>query len=229
MSQKAQSRLAQLIKTGEDLLTTVILKPSQILGTIEVFSGNGSDIFTQWKHSSKKILKGLSEDDYNSFIEAEKYKTLESQPEVLRRLVSILRASLDDLNYEVLDTNLIASKDEIKAGNTIHYHNFNNYGNMASHNTESTINQNSNLTIHKGNFDFLASQLKGYGVQDEHIKDLRNIIDVEPSPESPTEYSEQVNSWIGKISVKALTESWDVVKGVGIGIFPDLIKMYYGI
>ena len=229
MNQKVQKRLEQLIAQGEDLLNTVIERPSELMGTIQVFSGNGSDVFTQWKHSSRKVLKGLSEDDYNSFVDGEKYRTLESQPEALRRLVSILKASLDDLNYEILDTNLIASQNEKTVGDTIHYHNLNNYGNMANHSTKSTVNQTSNLTINKGDFGSLASKLKGYGVQDEHIEDLRKVIDVTPPPESPDEYSEGVNSWIGKISVKAMTESWEVVKGVGIGIFPELIKMYYGI
>lgn len=116
-----------------------------------------------------------------------------------------------------------------KLGDTIHYHSLNNYGNMANHNNESTVTQTSYLTVNKGDFGSLASRLKGYGVEDEYIQNLKNVIDVTPNPQSPTEYSDGVNSWIGKVTVKALTESWDVVKGVGIGIFPELIKMYYGI
>ena len=112
MNQKVQKRLEQLIEQGGVLLSTVIQKPSEILGSIEVFADNGSDLFTQWKHSSRKVLKGLSEDDYHSFVEGEKYRTLESSPEALKRLVSILKASLDDLNYEILDTNLIESKNK---------------------------------------------------------------------------------------------------------------------
>ena len=229
MNQKVQKRLEQLIEQGGVLLSTVIQKPSEILGSIEVFADNGSDLFTQWKHSSRKVLKCLSEDDYHSFVDGEKYRTLESSPEALKRLVSILKASLDDLNYEILDTNLIESKNKKNLGDTIHYHNLNNYGNMANHNNESTVTQTSNLTVNKGDFGSLASRLKGYGVEDEYIQDLKNVIDVTPNPQSPTEYSDGVNSWIGKVTVKALTESWDVVKGVGIGIFPELIKVYYGI
>ena len=229
MNQKVQKRLEQLIEQGGVLLSTVIQKPSEILGSIEVFADNGSDLFTQWKHSSRKVLKGLSEDDYHSFVEGEKYRTLESSPEALKRLVSILKASLDDLNYEILDTNLIESKNKKNLGDTIHYHNLNNYGNMANHNNESTVTQTSYLTVNKGDFGSLASRLKGYGVEDEYIQNLKNVIDVTPNPQSPTEYSDGVNSWIGKVTVKALTESWDVVKGVGIGIFPELIKVYYGI
>ena len=229
MNQKVKKRLEQLIEQGVNLLNTVIQKPSEMLGSIEVFADNGSDLFTQWKHSSRKVLKGLSEDDYHSFVEGEKYKNFDSKPDALRRLVAILKASLDDLNYEILDTNLITPKNEKKSGDTIHYHSLNNYGNMANHNNESTVTQTSNLTVNKGDFGSLASRLKGYGVEDEYIQDLKNVIDVTPNPQSPTEYSDGVNSWIGKVTVKALTESWDVVKGVGIGIFPELIKVYYGI
>lgn len=112
MNQKVKKRLEQLIEQGVNLLNTVIQKPSEMLGSIEVFADNGSDLFTQWKHSSRKVLKGLSEDDYHSFVEGEKYKNFDSKPDALRRLVAILKASLDDLNYEILDTNLITPKNE---------------------------------------------------------------------------------------------------------------------
>ena len=228
-SEKLQRRLEQLINQGEDLLKTAVERISNYMGVYLVFPDNGSELFVQWKHSSKKVLKLVSEDDYNGFTLAEKPYTMESNPNVLKRLVSILKASLDDLNYEILDINLMTKKDDKKLGDTIHYHNLNNYGNLSSHNTESTVNQASNLTVNKGDFGFLASQLKEHGVKDEDIQDLRNIIDVTPAPQSTTGYSEGVNSWIGRITVKAATESWDVVKGVGIAIFPELIKLYYGI
>ena len=47
MNQKVQKRLEQLIEQGEVLLNTVIQKPSEFMGSIEVFTGNGSDVFTQ--------------------------------------------------------------------------------------------------------------------------------------------------------------------------------------
>lgn len=77
-------------------------KPSEFLGTIKVFKDNGDDLYVQWIVNSKNILKlaGGGEDSihYESFLQLEKPQTFESKSSVLKRLVSILRACLDDLN-----------------------------------------------------------------------------------------------------------------------------------
>ena len=102
MSQKLQKRLEQLIQQAEQILDLTVEKPSEFLGTIKVFKDNGDDLYVQWIVNSKNILKlaGGGEDSihYESFLRLEKPQTFESKSSVLKRLVSILRACLDDLN-----------------------------------------------------------------------------------------------------------------------------------
>jgi len=102
MSQKLQKRLEQLIQQAEQILDLTVEKPSEFLGTIKVFKDNGNDLYVQWIVNSKNILKLASggEDSihYESFLQLEKPQTFESKSSVLKRLVSILRACLDDLN-----------------------------------------------------------------------------------------------------------------------------------
>lgn len=47
---------------------------------------------------------------------------------------------------------------------------------MANHNNESTVTQTSYLTVNKGDFGSLASRLKGYGVEDEYIQNLKMLL-----------------------------------------------------
>lgn len=102
MSQKLQRRLEQLIQQAEHIVGLTVLQPSDMLGTIEVFKDNGNDLYVQWIVQSKNILKLASggEDTihYETFIELEKPRTFESKSSVLKRLVNVLIASLDDLN-----------------------------------------------------------------------------------------------------------------------------------
>ncbi|HFF8041993.1 TPA: hypothetical protein ACGE6F_003523, partial [Acinetobacter baumannii] len=72
MSQKLQTRLEQLINQGEDILSRTITK-QDALGIVRDFlSDEGPERFNQWILSSKKVLKLISEEDYNSFLKAEK-------------------------------------------------------------------------------------------------------------------------------------------------------------
>ncbi|EHU1439446.1 hypothetical protein A0118_RS04460 [Acinetobacter baumannii] len=230
MNQDLKNRIVHLIEKGEDILKLTTLKYIEPWGNREVLGENGSELFLQWKISCKKVLKQISEIDYESFISSEKSSSIDTQPRILKRLLAVLRASLDDLNSNILDKNIMnIQRDNVVDRTTIHYHNLNNYGNLASHNDRSTITQNSDLIISKGDFSSLAKKLKAYGVDEPDIQNLREVIDVYPNPQSPTEYSDGVNSWIGKITVKALSESWQVTKDVGVAIFAELIKGYYGI
>lgn len=132
MSQKLQKRLEQLIQQAEHIIALTVLQPSEMLGTIEVFKDNGNDLYVQWIVQSKNILKLASggEDTvhYETFIKLEKPHAFESKSSVLKRLVNVLRASLDDLNNgflvsfkqivqaEVFDSELEQAKSFLASG-----------------------------------------------------------------------------------------------------------------
>lgn len=120
------------------------------------------------------------------------------------------------------------TEQEKQMTQNINYH-IGNVGNMANHNDNSTINQTSTNTVQviKGDFNSLASKLKDYGVEDADIEDLRNVIDVTPSPASSDELGEGVTNWLGKMSLKALKGSLKVGKDVAMGVLVEAITTYY--
>lgn len=230
MSQDLKNRIEHLIEKGEDILSLATIKYVEIWGEREVLGGDGSDLFHQWKISCKKALKQISEIDYESFISSEKASAIDTQPRILKRLLAVLRASLDDLNSNILDKNTTnVEKDNVTGSTTIHYHSLNNYGNLSSHNDGSTINQTSTNTVQviKGDFNSLASKLKDYGVEETDIQNLKNVIDVTPTPTSSDELGEGVTNWLGKMSLKALKGSLKVGKDVAMGVLVDAITTYY--
>lgn len=225
MNQNLKERLGQLINQGVDILSRIITKQDAMGIVRDFLKDDGPEQFNQWKLSSKKVLKLISDEDYNAFIKAEKPIGYDSQPNILKRLIPILKASLDDLSLGIVDSNS-STKNEIP--NNISYH-IGNVGNMANHNDNSTINQTSTNTVQviKGDFNSLASKLKDYGVEETDIQNLKNVIDVTPTPTSSDELGEGVTNWLGKMSLKALKGSLKVGKDVAMGVLVDAITTYY--
>jgi hypothetical protein len=140
----------------------------------------------------------------------------------------ILNWSLSLEKQGILGDGLIFTKQEKQMTQNVNY-NIGNVGNMANHNDNSTINQTSTNTVQviKGDFNSLASKLKAYGVEEADIQDLKNVIDVTPTPTSSDELGEGVTNWLGKMSLKALKGSLKVGKDVAMGVLVEAITTYY--
>ena len=141
---------------------------------------------------------------------------------------TILNWSLSLEKQGILGDGLIFTKQEKQMTQNVNY-NIGNVGNMANHNDNSTINQTSTNTVQviKGDFNSLASKLKAYGVEEADIQDLKNVIDVTPTPTSSDELGEGVTNWLGKMSLKALKGSLKVGKDVAMGVLVEAITTYY--
>lgn len=227
MNQNLQKRLEQLINQGVDILSRTITK-QDALGIVRDFlKDDGPELFNQWKLSSKKVLKLISVEDYNAFIKAEKPVGYDCQPNILKRLLPILKASLDDLSLGIVDTN---SSTEKEMPNSISYH-IGNVGNMANHNENSTINQTStnNVNIIKGDFNSLASNFKSHGIEETDIQELQTIIDVTPLPKSPSEYSPDLKDWMSKMIFKSIDGTWQVAVGAAGSLLATGLQQYFGI
>ena len=228
MSQKFQTRLEQLINQGEDILSRTITK-QDALGIVRDFlSDEGPERFSQWILSSKKVLKLISEEDYNSFLKAEKPIGYDSQPNILKRLIPILRASLDDLSIGIIDNNFLIEK---QIPSQSYVYNIGNVGSMANNNTNSTMTQAStnNVQILKGNFNLLASKLRSCGVDDKDIEELQTIIDVTPLPQSSSEYSSALQDWLKKMMGKAIDGSWQIAIGAAGSILATGLQNFFGL
>lgn len=228
MSQKFQKRLEHLINQGENILAQTIIKQDALGIVRDYLSDDGPELFSQWKLSSKKVLKLISEEDYNYFLKAEKPIGFDSQPNILKRLIPILRASLDDLSIGIIDSNTSKEKQIL---NPSYVYNIGNVGSMANHNENSTINQISTNTVNviKGDFNSLAFHLRSHGIEEADIQELQTIIDVTPLPQLPSEYSPDLKSWMTKMIGKSIDGTWQIAVGAAGSLLATGIQHYFGI
>ncbi|EJB8497260.1 DUF4145 domain-containing protein [Acinetobacter baumannii] len=99
MNQKIQKRLEYLINQGEEISVQSYENTNGFMN----FSQEAKDLYTQWLVSSKSLLKLICDDKkaihYELFLSAEnKVHSFETPPLILKRLISILKATLDDMN-----------------------------------------------------------------------------------------------------------------------------------
>ncbi|SSO39341.1 AbiTii domain-containing protein [Acinetobacter nosocomialis] len=195
----------------------------------EAVATTSESIKLQQKDSLDALLRKanpqLNGTNFIFYIEVSKapfYKVLEN-----------IKFKILELSYELEKQGILGeewefTEQEKQMTQNINYH-IGNVGNMANHNDNSTINQTSTNTVQviKGDFNSLASKLKDYGVEDADIEDLRNVIDVTPSPASSDELGEGVTNWLGKMSLKALKGSLKVGKDVAMGVLVEAITTYY--
>lgn len=216
-----KTRLEQLIDQAQNILKKTTIK-SEFDTVRSYFTEDGQSLFDAWKNSSKKLLKSISDQDYNSFIALEKPRLMDEQPKMLKRLIPILKSSLDDLNEGVLGT-----KTEKSIATQQHYY----FGNTANNNQNSTINQTSTNTVNiiKGDFHSLASNLRSHGVEDVDIEELQTIINVTPLPQSPSEYSSDLKGWIAKMVTKSVDGTWQVAVGAAGSLLATGLQQYFGI
>lgn len=227
MDQNLQKRLEQLINQGGEILRLAAPKKDALGIIVDRLTGDGPEQFNQWKLSCKKVLKRISEEDYNSFISTEKPIGYDCHPNMLKRLIPILKASLDDLNFGIMDSNSFTAK---QVPHNINYH-ISNVGNMANHNENSTINQTSTNTVNviKGDFNSLASNLRSHGVEETNIQELQTIIDVTPLPQSPSEYSSDLKCWMVKMIGKSIDGTWQIAVGAAGNLLATGLQQYFGI
>lgn len=103
MSEKIQQRLTQLISQAEQILSQAKKNSNGGL----YLGQNSVDLYTQWLVSSKSLLRLICADNkaihYELFCSDEKQThSFEGTPTILRRLNSVLRATLDDVNTGLL-------------------------------------------------------------------------------------------------------------------------------
>lgn len=150
-----------------------------------------------------------------------------------QNVLDSVRFKILKISYELEKKGILGkewefTEQEKQMTQNVNYH-IGNVSNMANHNDNSTINQTSTNTVQviKGDFNSLASKLKDYGVDETDIQDLRNVIDVTPTPTSSDELGEGVTNWLGKMSLKALKGSLKVGKDVAMGVLVEAITTYY--
>jgi hypothetical protein len=83
--------------------------------------------------------------------------------------------------------------------------------------------------VSKSNLDSLKHQLSNYGIEDEDIEELSEIVQTENPNSVNTKLGEKSNSWILKIAGKALSGVGKIATGISSNILTNVIRQYYGI
>lgn len=143
---------------------------------------------------------------------------------------TILDWSINLEKQGIIGEDYIFTDEEKQMIQNVSYH-IGNVGNMANHNDNSTINQTSTNTVQiiKGDFNSLASNLRSYGIEEADIQELKTIIDVTPLPQSPSEYSPDLKSWMAKMIGKSIDGTWQVAVGAAGSLLAIGIQQYFGI
>lgn len=89
------------------------------------------------------------------------------------------------------------------------------------------INQQNIVNI--GDFSSLERQLKNYGIADDDIKNLKDIIDKSPKPVSSSNLGERVGGWVGNMIGKAYSGSLKIAASAAPALITNAICHYYGI
>ncbi|HGI5212041.1 TPA: abortive phage resistance protein [Providencia alcalifaciens] len=89
------------------------------------------------------------------------------------------------------------------------------------------INQQNIVNI--GDFSSLERQLKNYGIADDDINNLKDIIDESPKPVSSSNLGERVGGWVGNMIGKAYSGSLKIAASAAPALITNAICHYYGI
>jgi hypothetical protein len=117
-------------------------------------------------------------------------------------------------------------KEKALTSTNIHIGNFQGvWGNVSN----SSVTQNLNMTVQKGDFNSLTDFLNKKGISTEDIEELKKAITTDPKPESDNKFGEKVSSWIGKMIKKAASGAWQIGITTAGNILSTAIKAYYGL
>lgn len=118
-------------------------------------------------------------------------------------------------------------KNEIIMGNKIQVRDITGHGTVL--NSGNDVNIHAAVNVTKGNLDTLKQQLSEYGIEEEDIQELSEILRTEEPNTITNALSEKSNNWILKITGKALSGIGKIATGISSNILAHLIRQYYGL
>lgn len=118
-------------------------------------------------------------------------------------------------------------KNEIFMGHKIEIGSVNGHGNIISAGND--VNIHATTKISKGNLDSLKQQMASYGIENEDIEELSEIVQAEDPNSGNNTLGAKSNGWILKIAGKALSGAGKIATGISSNILAAIIREYYGI
>ncbi|MGJ0626333.1 abortive phage resistance protein [Xenorhabdus bovienii] len=145
----------------------------------------------------------------------------------------ILDWALQLESKNILGEGLLFSSEEkneaigMTVNNTNNFHgNVNNAGTIGAGNTGDIHQQN---TITAGDFNSLERQLKAYGIEDNDISELKEIVDYLPAPTSSDSFGEKIGGWIGNMIGKAYSGSLKIAGSAAPDLLTNALCHYFNI
>ena len=157
------------------------------------------------------------------------YKLAEILNTVRSKLMAFVMEMGDEFGYNIEISSFQKKQQKnnqtvIKIMNT----NINNTGDANVTNTGDNSTLNVNITITKGDLEQLAKTMKGLGIEDEDISELKVIVEDEmPDPVKKT-LGQKAIGWITNIASKALSGVGKIATSVSSAVLAEYIKQYYG-
>jgi len=113
--------------------------------------------------------------------------------------------------YQIMTTNNISTSGQ---GNVV--------------NTGDNADITANISITAGDIDMLAEALRKYGIEEEDISELTEIVKTEKPDLKKNTLGPKTSGWIGKITTKALTGTGKILQSVASGVLVQLVKEHFG-
>lgn len=168
--------------------------------------------------------------EVNSMADAVKRFTTNKQPPI--RFAIRQESLLDYHNVRQYYPHLYPQSPTIKNEITVMRDNI-QIGNITGDgnivNTGSEANIHATIHVSKGNLDALKRQLAKYGIEDNDIEELAEIVQTEKPNSINNTLGEKSNNWILKIASKALSSVGKITTGISSNILANVIRQYYGI
>lgn len=93
----------------------------------------------------------------------------------------------------------------------------------------STVSQALTMSVKAGDFNSLKQQLAEAGVSADDLESLKEALDTDPKPTSPSGFGPKVSAWIGTVMTKAASGAWKVTLDTAGKLIPTAIAAYYGL
>jgi hypothetical protein len=93
----------------------------------------------------------------------------------------------------------------------------------------STVTQNLNMDVHKGDVVSLRKYLKSISVEDGDIADLELALKEDPVPSTTQHLGKRVGDWVGKMVGKAASGVWKIGVNIASQLLVTSLRRYYGL
>ncbi len=187
---------------------------------------NGSSLLIPFPNEQKTILMDIQDSNFP----LEPVRTIAHNQ--IAAILDSIRTTILDWALKLESDGIIGDgmafseeeKDRAKSSITIE-----NFQGVLGNVSNSSVNQDLDMSIQTNDFDSLRQFLSSNGVEDGDISELQTAIQSDPRPTEANGFGDKVSNWIGNMMTKAASGSWQVGIGAAGGLLSSAISKFYGL